>query len=92
MINMSSDSRGPIRDKNDGLPPLHDIQLVMHQLLNASNLNSEIPHFLDVASTLIDQIAEEIGRFAVDVLAPLNKVGNQTRLSSRARCGQNSTK
>ena len=34
--------------------------------------------FFDVVSPLIDQIAEEIGRFAVDVLAPLNKVRNQS--------------
>ena len=76
----------------DYSPPLRDIQFVMHELLNASNVFSEMPHFSDVAAPLIDQISEEIGRFAVDVLAPLNKVGNQTRLSSRARCGQNSAR
>jgi len=69
-------------------PPLRDIQFVMHELLNASNVFSEMPHFSDVAAPLIDQISEEIGRFAVDVLAPLNKVGNQ----SGCRLGQGEAK
>ena len=56
--------------------PVRDMQFVLHDLLSLQNY-SNLPGFEDATPDLIDQILEEGGKFASEVLAPLNKVGDK---------------
>jgi len=56
--------------------PVRDMQFVLHDLLALQNY-SNLPGFEDATPDLIDQILEEGGKFAKEVLFPLNKVGDE---------------
>ena len=56
--------------------PIRDIQFVLHELLNM-NSYSNLPGFADATPDLVNQIIEESGKFAKDVLHPLNMVGDE---------------
>ena len=56
--------------------PVRDMQFVLHDLLSLQNY-SNLPGFEDASPDLIDQILEEGGKFASEVLFPLNKVGDE---------------
>lgn len=58
-------------------PPLRDIRFVLSDLLHASDVLAKIPAFADVDDELIMQVAEEAGKFASEVLFPLNAIGDQ---------------
>lgn len=58
-------------------PPLKDIRFVLSDLLGASARLSQLPPFSDVDDELMMQVAEEAGRFASEVLFPLNAVGDR---------------
>lgn len=53
-------------------PPLEDIRFVIEDVLQAPDAWAAMPGFADVDSGLARQIMEEGGRFASEVLAPLN--------------------
>jgi alkylation response protein AidB-like acyl-CoA dehydrogenase len=55
--------------------PIRDMQFVIHEMLNAKQLG-DYDKFSDVDTDLIDAILEESGKFATDVLTPLNAVGD----------------
>ncbi|MEL6956356.1 MAG: acyl-CoA dehydrogenase C-terminal domain-containing protein [Pseudomonadota bacterium] len=56
--------------------PVRDMQFVLHDLL-AIEKYSNLPGFADAPRDLVDQILEEGGKFSSEVLAPLNKVGDE---------------
>ncbi len=56
--------------------PARDMQFVLHELLNMSAY-SNLPGFADATPDLVDQIIDEAGKFAKDVLHPLNMVGDE---------------
>ena len=56
--------------------PTRDIQFVLHELLNM-NSYSNLPGFADATPELVNQIIEESGKFAKDVLHPLNMSGDE---------------
>ena len=58
-------------------PPLKDIRFVLSDLLDASAQLSQLPPFAEVDEELMMQVAEEAGRFASEVVFPLNAVGDQ---------------
>ena len=58
-------------------PPLKDIRFVLTDLLDAPAALSHLPPFSEVDEALMMQVAEEAGRFASEVLFPLNAVGDQ---------------
>ncbi|WP_397476197.1 acyl-CoA dehydrogenase C-terminal domain-containing protein [Pusillimonas sp.] len=58
-------------------PPLKDIRFVLSDLLDASAQLSLLPPFDEVDDDLMMQVAEEAGRFASEVLFPLNAVGDR---------------
>lgn len=58
-------------------PPLKDIRFVLSDLLDAPGKLSQLPPFAEVDGELMMQIAEEAGRFASEVLFPLNAVGDR---------------
>ncbi|MBX2848123.1 MAG: acyl-CoA dehydrogenase [Acidiferrobacterales bacterium] len=55
--------------------PLHEISFVLDDVLNFSQLN-EIPEFAEATLDLVDAVVEEAGKFAADVFAPLNRIGD----------------
>ncbi len=61
-------------------PPLEDIRFVLHELLDVPAIQA-LPGHGDTGPELIDAVLEEAGKFAAQVLAPLNRsgdtVGNQ---------------
>ena len=57
--------------------PLRDIQFVMHELLDASNVLKQIPRYADIDADTINQVVEEGGKFASKVLFPLNQSGDR---------------
>ncbi|MEM9740229.1 MAG: acyl-CoA dehydrogenase family protein, partial [Pseudomonadota bacterium] len=56
--------------------PVRDIQFVLHDLL-AIEKYSNLPGFSDAPRDVVDQIIEEGGKFASEVIAPLNKIGDE---------------
>lgn len=57
-------------------PPLRDMQFVLNDVLRAPQALSELPAFSEVDTDLMQQVAEEAGRFAKEVLFPTNSVGD----------------
>jgi len=57
-------------------PPLRDMQFVIHELLGAVDELKKIPAYADVDADTVNAVLEEGGKFASQVLTPLNKVGD----------------
>ncbi|ROT43950.1 acyl-CoA dehydrogenase C-terminal domain-containing protein [Pusillimonas sp. NJUB218] len=53
-------------------PPLKDINFVLADMFQAADVLQQYPGFVDVDHALIQQVIEEAGRFASEVLFPLN--------------------
>ncbi|MEM7494246.1 MAG: acyl-CoA dehydrogenase C-terminal domain-containing protein [Pseudomonadota bacterium] len=56
--------------------PVRDMQFILHDVLSLQNY-SNLPGFEDATPDTIDAILEESGKFAKDVLFPLNRVGDE---------------
>lgn len=59
------------------IPPLKDMQFVLNNVLEAPTILSGYPAFKEIDSKLMDQVIEEAGRFASDILFPLNASGDR---------------
>ena len=59
----------------DYVAPTRDISFVMNELLDYSKINA-LDNFSDATSELTGAILDEAGKFAADVMAPLNRVGD----------------
>ena len=57
-------------------PPLRDMQFVMHELLNVVDELKLLPAHADIDVETINAVLEEGGKFASEVLAPLNLSGD----------------
>ena len=57
-------------------PPLRDMQFVMHELLGAVDELKQIPKYADLDVDTVNAVLEEGGKFASQVIAPLNLVGD----------------
>ena len=57
-------------------PPLRDLQFVMHELLGAVDELKMLPRHADVDAQTIDAVLTEAGKFAAEVIAPLNLSGD----------------
>src|SRR5690606_40045104 len=57
-------------------PPLRDMQFVMHELLGAVDELKKIPAYADLDEDTVNAVLEEGGKFASQVIAPLNLVGD----------------
>ena len=57
-------------------PPLNDIRLVLNEISDISRL-CDLPGFEHVDVETIDGVLEELGRFAAEVISPVNKIGDQ---------------
>jgi len=57
-------------------PPLRDMQFVLHELLNVTDELKMIPRHADIDTHTINAVLEEGGKFAAEVLAPINLSGD----------------
>ncbi|NDC60644.1 MAG: acyl-CoA dehydrogenase [Betaproteobacteria bacterium] len=58
-------------------PPLRDMQFVMHELLNVPQVLKALPAHAETDAETIKAVLEEGGKFAADILLPLNATGDQ---------------
>jgi len=57
-------------------PPLRDMQFVMHEVLNVTADLQAIPMHADMDADTINAVLEEGGKFAAEVLLPINASGD----------------
>ncbi|HEY1392611.1 MAG TPA: acyl-CoA dehydrogenase family protein, partial [Methylibium sp.] len=57
-------------------PPLRDMQFVLHELLDVGTELKRLPAHADVDAETINAVIEEAGKFAAEVVAPLNPIGD----------------
>jgi alkylation response protein AidB-like acyl-CoA dehydrogenase len=58
-------------------PPLKDMQFVLEELLDAPATLGALPAFSDIDASLMRQVTGAAGRFAADILMPLNASGDR---------------
>ena len=58
-------------------PPLRDMRFVLHEVLDVVGTLKGLPTHADIDAETIDAVLEEGGKFASEVLAPLNAVGDE---------------
>ncbi len=58
-------------------PPLRDMQFVLHELLDAVPTLKTIPAYADLDVETVNAVLEEAGKFAAEVLQPLNLPGDR---------------
>jgi alkylation response protein AidB-like acyl-CoA dehydrogenase len=57
-------------------PPLRDMQFVMHELLQVVDQLKTLPPHADLDADTMNAVLEEGGKFAAEVLAPINQSGD----------------
>ena len=57
-------------------PPLRDMQFVLHELLNVSEEFKALPAHSEMDADTVNAVLEEAGKFASEVIAPLNLSGD----------------
>ncbi len=57
-------------------PPLRDMHFVMHELFNVTDELKMIPRHADIDTDTINAVLEEGGKFAAEVIFPLNVSGD----------------
>ena len=57
--------------------PLRDMQFVLHELLQVEEELKQLPAHADLDADIINQVLEEGGKFASEVLFPLNHSGDR---------------
>jgi alkylation response protein AidB-like acyl-CoA dehydrogenase len=57
-------------------PPLRDMQFVLHELLKVTEEFKQLPAHTDIDADTINAVLEEGGKFAAEVLFPLNSSGD----------------
>ncbi len=57
-------------------PPLRDMQFVMHELFKVTDDFKAMPRHADIDRETIDAVLEEAGKFATEVVLPLNVSGD----------------
>jgi alkylation response protein AidB-like acyl-CoA dehydrogenase len=58
-------------------PPLRDIQFVMHEVLNVVDELKTLPAHADIDADTVNAVLEEGGKFASQVIFPLNQSGDE---------------
>ena len=57
-------------------PPLRDMQFVLHEVLNVVEELNALPRHADIDADTINAVLEEGGKFASEVIFPLNLSGD----------------
>jgi alkylation response protein AidB-like acyl-CoA dehydrogenase len=58
-------------------PPLQDIHFILHEVLKAPAHSQALPAFAEVDTDLMRQVLDEAGKFVGEVIAPLNRTGDE---------------
>ncbi len=58
-------------------PPLRDMQFVLHEVLHAGDVFAELPPHADLDADTVNAVLEEGGKFASQVIFPLNISGDE---------------
>ena len=58
-------------------PPLRDMRFILHELLGAVDQLQQIPAHAELDASTVDAVLEEGGKFAAEVLLPLNQIGDR---------------
>ena len=58
-------------------PPLRDMQFVLHELLNVTDELKMLPAHAEIDADTINAVLEEGGKFAAEVIFPLNQSGDR---------------
>ena len=58
-------------------PPLRDMQFVLHELLQVTDTLKQLPRHADVDVDTINAVLEEGGKFASEVIFPINRSGDE---------------
>jgi alkylation response protein AidB-like acyl-CoA dehydrogenase len=58
-------------------PPLRDMQFVLHEVLRVTDDLKQMPKHADMDADTIAAVLEEGGKFASEVIFPLNQVGDE---------------
>ncbi len=58
-------------------PPLRDMQFLLHEVLHASEVLHAMPPHADMDADTLAAVLEEGGKFASEVIFPLNQVGDE---------------
>jgi alkylation response protein AidB-like acyl-CoA dehydrogenase len=58
-------------------PPLRDMQFVMHEVLHVADAFKAMPTHAEVDEATINAVLEEGGKFASEVIFPLNRSGDE---------------
>ncbi len=58
-------------------PPLRDMQFVLHEVLDATGQLQAMPKHAEIDADTINAVLEEGGKFAAEVVFPLNITGDQ---------------
>ncbi|TDR32559.1 acyl-CoA dehydrogenase C-terminal domain-containing protein [Hydromonas duriensis] len=59
------------------VPPLRDMQFIMHEMLDVESTLKTLPAYADIDADTINAVIEEAGKFASEVVFPLNQSGDQ---------------
>ena len=57
-------------------PPLADIRLVLDEIADIAAI-CELPDFEHVDPETVDGVLDELGRFVAEVVAPVNRIGDE---------------
>ena len=58
-------------------PRLDEVQFILHDVLQASTQIAQLPAFAEVDLDLMNQVLDEAGKFVGEVVAPLNRDGDE---------------
>jgi alkylation response protein AidB-like acyl-CoA dehydrogenase len=58
-------------------PPLRDMQFVLHEVLHVTDDLKQMPKLADMDADTIAAVLEEGGKFASEVIFPLNQIGDE---------------
>ncbi len=58
-------------------PPLRDMQFVLHEMLQVTEAFKEMPAFAEVDADTVNAVLEEGGKFAAQVVFPINSSGDR---------------
>ena len=59
------------------VPPLRDMRFILHELLNVEEELKQLPKHAEIDADIINQVLEEGGKFASEIIFPLNQSGDQ---------------
>jgi hypothetical protein len=66
-------------------PPLRDMHFVLHEMLHVSDELKTLPAHAETDADTINAILEEGGKFASEVIFPLNQSGDREARQSDSR-------